>query len=284
MRYPLKNKGKLAGMRTGLMLLFSGSLLTGCLEVPDTLLVSDNNQTTSARCQSPSLGVNSELSSSFSLLSWNIYKQQGDWQPELEQWLDNSELLVLQEAKASTELQDWLHQQDYSWSQVAAFNWKNTENGVLTAAKSQATQSCGQRLLEPATRIPKSLLFSYYSLEDSPQQLLLVNLHAINFSLRGRTYKEQLQVISREIGDYSGPVIVAGDFNRWNARREGFLSRWAHQEQLTEALPTPDHRTRFMGYPLDAVFYRGLELEEAQSMESKASDHSALQMRFRIPS
>ena len=284
MQYPLKNKGKRAGLRAGFWLLLSSSVLTGCLEIPDTLLVSDNNQTTAARCQYPSLAQSAALPSSFSLLSWNIYKQQGDWQPELEQWLDNSELLVLQEAKASPELQDWLQLQDYSWSQVAAFNWKNTENGVLTAAKSPATQTCGQRLLEPATRIPKSLLFSYYSLEDSPQQLLLVNLHAINFSLRGRTYNEQLQMISREISDYSGPVIVAGDFNRWNARREGFLSRWAKREQLIEALPNPDHRTRFMGYALDAVFYRGLELEEAQSMESEASDHSALQMRFRIPS
>ena len=131
-QYPLKNKGKRAGLRAGFWLLLSSSVLTGCLEIPDTLLVSDNNQTTAARCQYPSLAQSAALPSSFSLLSWNIYKQQGDWQPELEQWLDNSELLVLQEAKASPELQDWLQLQDYRWSQVAAFNWKSTENGVLT--------------------------------------------------------------------------------------------------------------------------------------------------------
>ena len=269
-------------------LLLASTLLTGCLEVPAHILVSDGHGAINAKCQYPSaVGAAAALPSSFSLLSWNIYKQQGDWQPELAQWLDEHpssiDILVLQEAKTSPELKDWLAQRSFHWFQVAAFNWQDTANGVLTAAKSQATQVCAKRLLEPATRIPKSLLFSYYPLTDSPQQLLLVNLHAVNFSLRGRTYNEQLSMISNVIGDYPGPVIVAGDFNRWNARRQGFLARWAAKERLSEAQPTPDVRTRFLNYPLDGVFYRGLTLEYASSMESQASDHSAMQLRFTVP-
>lgn len=264
------------------MALAVAALLSGCIEVPAKKLLSDGAPPMADECTRPSANNSLLLPSSFSLLTWNIYKQQGDWQPELNQWLDNSDLLLLQEAKASDELHQWLHQQDYHWFQVAAFNWNGIGNGVLTAAKGQPTEVCGQRLLEPATRIPKSLLFSYYSLQGSAQPLLLVNLHAVNFSLRGRTYNGQLDMISRKIGDYAGPVIVAGDFNRWNGRRKGFLDRWVAEEQLTEALPTPDVRTRFWGYPLDAVFYRGLILEQAQSMASESSDHNALQMRFRV--
>ncbi|GGB45491.1 EEP domain-containing protein [Oceanisphaera marina] len=258
-------------------------LLSGCIEVSDKKLLSDSAPPMARECTRPSVQNNPSLPSSFSLLSWNIYKQQGDWQPELDQWLNNSDLLLLQEARASDELHEWLYQQDYHWFQVAAFNWHDVGNGVLTAAKGQPIQVCGQRLLEPVTRIPKSLLFSYYPLQGSAHPLLLVNLHAINFSLRGRTYNGQLAMISEKIGDYAGPVIVAGDFNRWNGRRKGFLERWVAKEQLTEALPQPDVRTRFWGYPLDGVFYRGLALEQAKSMGSEASDHSALHMRFRVP-
>lgn len=271
-------------------LLLASSLLSGCLEVPKHILLSDGQDAILANCQYPSaIQDEAALPASFSLLNWNIYKQQGDWQPELSQWLaqadaSNIDILVLQEAKASPELKDWLAQRHFHWFQVAAFSWQDTDNGVLNAARTQATRVCGQRLLEPATRIPKSLLFSYYSLEGSAQQLLLVNLHGVNFSLRGRTYNGQLALISEVIGDYPGPVIVAGDFNRWNARRQGFLTRWAEKEQLTEALPTPDVRTRFLGYPLDGVFYRGLTLEHARSMESQASDHSAMQVRFTVKS
>lgn len=258
-------------------------LLSGCLEVPKQMLLIDGVAQQTANCVRPSVSQDA-LPASFSVLSWNIYKQQGAWQAELDQWLDDSDLLLLQEAKAEPELHAWLHKQDYHWFQVAAFSWRDQANGVLTAAKAQATEACGKRLLEPATRMPKSLLFSYYSLQSSPQQLLLVNLHAINFSLRGRTYNEQLAMISQVINDYAGPVIVAGDFNRWNERRAEFLTRWATKEQLTEAVPSNDTRIRFLGYPLDAIYYRNLTLEQAEVLASSASDHHALKMRFSVNS
>ncbi|MFP2770557.1 endonuclease/exonuclease/phosphatase family protein [Oceanisphaera sp. KMM 10153] len=262
-------------------LLASALLLSGCIEVPKAILLSDGVEPVSAECLYPSANTIQSLPSSFSLLSWNIYKQQGDWQVELNRWVDDNNLLLLQEARASDELHQWLQARDYHWFQVAAFNWEQAANGVLTAAAGQASRVCGQRIREPATRIPKSLLFGYYHLEGSDQQLLVVNLHAVNFSLRGRTYQEQLNRISGFVENYGGPVIVAGDFNRWNSRRARLLQRWAEREQLIEAVPTPDHRTRFIGYPLDAVFYRGLELVQVQSMRSHASDHGPLKVSFR---
>ena len=265
-------------------LLASALLLSGCPEVPETVLLSDGFAPMTAECLHPSLNGSRPLPAAFSLLSWNIYKQQGDWQRELNHWADGSELLLLQEARSSPELEQWLQKRDYHWFQVVAFNWEQQANGVLTAAVGQASRVCGQRIREPATRIPKSLLFSYYSLEGAEQQLLVVNLHAVNFSLRGRTYQQQLDRISGFIEHYGGPVIVAGDFNRWNPRRERLLHRWAEREQLTEAVPVPDHRTRFAGYPLDAIFYRGLELDDVQSMRSEASDHGPLKASFRVKS
>ncbi|MCC4263621.1 endonuclease/exonuclease/phosphatase family protein [Oceanimonas baumannii] len=261
-------------------LVLAGALaLAGCLEVPEQALLSERF-TPADDCLYPSLTASSPLPAQFSLLSWNIYKQQGEWQPELSRWMENTDLLLLQEASGRQGLYQWLAQHQLDWFQAAAFSWQQLPNGVLTASRSHAAQVCAGRMTEPATRIPKSLLFSRYSLQGSAEQLLVVNLHAVNFSLRGRTYQAQLDMISKAMAGHRGPVIVAGDFNRWNARRQQQLNRWAEAENLTEAIPSPDVRTRFWGYPLDAIFYRDLTLIQAHSVGTHASDHTPLKATF----
>ncbi|WP_375057670.1 endonuclease/exonuclease/phosphatase family protein [Zobellella sp. DQSA1] len=264
--------------------LFLGAalLLGGCIEVPAPLLLNDRLESVSEPCQYPSPVEYRPLPARFTLLSWNIYKQQGDWRSELDDWAADAELLLLQEASGTEALHHWLQERGYRWFQVPAFNWRGAPQGVLTAAPGEALQACGQRVVEPMTRVPKSQLFSRYQLTGEPEQLLVVNLHAINFSLRGRSYQEQLERISDVIGDYRGPVIVAGDFNRWNARRDRLLRHWAEREQLQEMTLAEDNRTRFAGYPLDSVFYRGLQLEQARSMTSTASDHGPIKAVFRV--
>lgn len=274
---PVKLKGA-----TRALLLGTTLALAGCLEVPERLLLSDQFAPGSD-CLHPSLAGSSPLPATFSLLSWNIYKQQGDWRPELTRWSAQADLLLLQEASGREGLYRWLNEQQLHWFQVAAFNWQRLPTGVLTASTGQAAQACGQRITEPATRIPKSLLASRYSLQGAAEQLLVINLHAVNFSLRGRTYQAQLDMISEAMAGHGGPVIVAGDFNRWNARRQRLLSAWASRHGLQEAQPKPDLRTRFWGYPLDGIYYRGLNLERAESMASDASDHSPLKAVFSVP-
>lgn len=258
-------------------------LLAGCIEVPAGLLHSDRFAPSAGECLYPGLNDFRALPARFSLLSWNIYKQQGDWQAELARWAEETELLLLQEASGEPALYQWLAERDLHWFQVAAFSWRERPNGVLTAAPGDVTQVCAQRVAEPATRVPKSLLFSRYPLEGAAEQLLVVNLHAVNFSLRGRTYQAQLDRIGKEVAEHGGPVIVAGDFNRWNARRNRMLNDWARAQGLTEAVPEPDVRTRFLGYALDGIFYRGLELEWVDSARSEASDHGPLRAGFRMP-
>lgn len=257
-----------------------GLTLTGCLEIPEESLLSDSHQPLAADCFYPSLTHIRPLPAEFTLLSWNIYKQQGNWQAELTPWVENVQLLVLQEASGKASLHTWLAQQDYQWDQVAAFRWREVPAGVMTAARASATQVCGQRVLEPISRIPKSQLFSRYHLEGASEQLLVVNLHGVNFSLRGRTYQAQLERITDYIADYRGPVIVAGDFNSWNAKRVILLQQWADSAQLQEVDLESDQRSRVFGYPLDRIYYRGLRLQRAKSMTSTASDHGPLLATF----
>ena len=53
--------------------------------------------------------------------------------------------------------------------------------------------------------------------------------------------------------------------------------------RLKEVRFTPDERMTFMtGLPLDHVFYRGLNVKEAHSIKSNASDHNPLEVSFSL--
>lgn len=51
-----------------------------------------------------------------------------------------------------------------------------------------------------------------YPLPDA-RLLMVVNIHAVNFSLGVDVYSKQLLPIGDQIAHHSGPVIMAGDFN-----------------------------------------------------------------------
>lgn len=65
---------------------------------------------------------------------------------------------------------------------------------------------------EPILRLAKSALVTVYPLPDT-RLLMVVNIHAVNFSLGVDVYSKQLLPIGDQIAHHSGPVIMAGDFN-----------------------------------------------------------------------
>ncbi|GHY80674.1 hypothetical protein VCSRO169_1785 [Vibrio cholerae] len=131
-------------------------------------------------------------------------------------------------------------------------------------------------------RLPKSAIYARYRLSDG-QELVVVNLHAVNFTYGTQEYRQQLTALLDELRDFTGPVIVAGDFNSWSEARMALLSTQLASVGLQEVRFSPDNRTTFInGLPLDHVFYRGLQLEKAEAPISDASDHNPLLVRFRL--
>ncbi len=56
-----------------------------------------------------------------------------------------------------------------------------------------------------------------------------------------------------ELRDFTGPVIVAGDFNSWSEARMALLSIQLASVGLQEVRFSPDNRTTFINYlPLDS--------------------------------
>lgn len=217
------------------------------------------------------------------VLVWNIYKQQKvDWKKALKALSEQSDLVLLQEASLTPELKTFVIDKSYSAELVRAFDVFDTSAGVLTLATEPASKVCAHTAIEPWLRLPKSALLSEYRLSNG-ENLMVVNLHAINFTLGTEDYKNQIEALSKEIEGHQGPLIVAGDFNTWSDARLNELILQTDLLSLKEVIFTPDERMRFMtGLPLDHIFYRGLKVKEAHSIKSNASDHNPLQVSFSL--
>lgn len=130
----------------------------------------------------------------------------------------------------------------------AAFVLPQHPSGVMTLSSAHPVYCCPLREREPILRLAKSALVTVYPLPDT-RLLMVVNIHAVNFSLGVDVYSKQLLPIGDQIAHHSGPVIMAGDFNAWSRRRMNALYRFAREMSLRQVRFTDDQRRRAFGRP-----------------------------------
>ncbi|MDE9459173.1 endonuclease/exonuclease/phosphatase family protein [Xenorhabdus bovienii] len=213
---------------------------------------------------------------------WNIYKQQRpSWQEVLGSLIESSQLILLQEAQTTPDLLKFVTASGLVADQVPAFSIPQHPSGVMTLASYSPVYCYPLREKEPILRLSKSSLITIYPLPDD-RQLMVINVHAINFSLGVDVYSRQLNNIGIHINLHHGPVIFAGDFNAWSRRRLRVLERFAQRMQLKEVYFNDDHRTIVFGKPLDFVFYRELKVLNAAVLTTMASDHNPLIVNFSL--
>lgn len=224
------------------------------------------------------------LSKVFSLLVWNIHKenQQLPFQKKLAELLTQnpSDFVLFQEVKYPKTAPCGFE----SYSYAIASNIETSKNvfGVLTAAKVSFekinTNITTQREMGLATR--KSLLITQHRL-SSDEILHMVNLHAINFvSLKSFTL--EMEKIKRELLQYSGPMIIGGDFNNWSTKRVKVLEAFQKKLSLEKAdVDEYHHIKHIFSKPLDHIFYRGVKLLKAEAIDTKRiSDHNPIFATF----
>nr|WP_259050549.1 endonuclease/exonuclease/phosphatase family protein [Klebsiella sp. BIGb0407] len=214
------------------------------------------------------------------ILVWNIFKQQrSDWLSVLKTFSKDAQLVLLQEAQTTPELVGFATQNYLGADQVPALVLPQHPSGVMTLSATHPVFCYPLREREPILRLAKSALVTVYPLFDG-RLLMVINIHAINFSLGVDVYGKQLAPIGEQIAHHSGPVIMAGDFNAWSRQRMNALYRFAREMTLRQVRFIDDHRSRAFGKPLDFVFYRGLKVAEASVLVTKASDHNPLLVEF----
>lgn len=214
------------------------------------------------------------------VLVWNIFKQQRtEWLSVLQSFGKDAHLVLLQEAQTTPELISFATTNYLAADQVPAFVLPQHPSGVMTLSAAHPVYCCPLREREPILRLSKSALVTVYPLPDG-RLLMVINVHAVNFSLGVDVYSKQLGPIGDQLAHHNGPVIMAGDFNAWSRPRMNALYRFAREMSLREVRFTDDQRRRAFGRPLDFVFYRGLAVHEASVLVTRASDHNPLLVEF----
>lgn len=214
------------------------------------------------------------------VLVWNIFKQQrADWLSVLKDFGKGAHLVLLQEAQTTPALVNFATSHYLAADQVPAFLLPQHPSGVMTLSAAHPVYCCPLREREPILRLSKSALITVYPLPDA-QLLMVINIHAVNFSLGVDVYSKQMGPIGDQISQHTGPVIMGGDFNAWSRPRMAALYRFARELSLRQVRFTDDQRRRAFGRPLDFVFYRGMSVQHACVLVTRASDHNPLLVEF----
>jgi endonuclease/exonuclease/phosphatase (EEP) superfamily protein YafD len=269
--------------------------MAGCIVVPDEYITvgqSDQADIISKCCDIdlslPDLGDFSADRShglgtdDFNLLNWNILKGfKSGWETDFKQLSAQSDLLVIQEARLTGEMQELLQDGRYYWNLAAAFKYRNVKTGVLTASKIKPAFQCSMRVDEPLLSIPKTVLINLYPISNSDQLLLVANVHSVNFILGSARYRTQWQKLEEILSKHQGPIILSGDFNTWNKERKGVVKSVTQRLKLRPVIFEVDHRATFFDYPVDHVYYRGLKPVKALVHKVETSDHNPMLVTFR---
>lgn len=218
-----------------------------------------------------------------SVLNWNIYKEQREnWMTDLKRYSYKHDVVMIQEANLSEDLKSVLGKQHQYWTLNTAFHYQDKATGVMTASRVKPVHSCGQSTVEPFIRFPKTSLVSYYPMKGINENLLVANIHGINFTLGVSVYKEQIEKLYEVMKHHNGPIVLAGDFNTWSDTRMQIVDDLARRLSLESLDYTSHNRTLVFGNAIDHVFYRGLEPLEHDTWYVSSSDHNPTRVSFRV--
>lgn len=229
---------------------------------------------------------NKMVTPTLNVVCWNVAKisHRPSCAALLNRWLDYrvSNLVLFQESR----LQPTMAQPycNLSWVFSANIETPRQHFGVQTLFDGRCDQSVGliTRRQELGLATHKNTLITTHPLADG-SLLMCVNIHAINFVPNAQFFSE-LERVFELISLHTGPLLIGGDFNTWNAARVRFVEqRMAQVGLLVVQHREPQFIKRFGRHRLDHLFYRGLKFEDAWVVNTaRVSDHNPLMARFRI--
>ena len=229
--------------------------------------------------QVPSAGLDPAR---ISVLSWNIQKSSNPgWQQELQTLASPSDLVLLQEARLQAEVLSLLDKQAFA-TFAPGYATSTQDTGVMTLSTIGASAHCALQHQEPWLRSPKATSVSYYRIDQNSTNLMVVNLHGVNFTLSTGDLMTQLEDIARLIDHHHGPVVYGGDFNTWSDARKEALNLSITGLELQSVAFTDDQRTRVLGNSLDHLLIRGLRVLESQTYPVSSSDHNPISVTLAL--
>lgn len=216
------------------------------------------------------------------ILNWNLQKQTSErLHHELDTLQENSDVVALQEAVLEPHFLSSLnHHNEFSFT--PGYRGLKFQTGVVTLTRRPVLASEQHRSVEPWLRTPKAIHITRHELEGYERDLLLINIHAVNFTLGDTAFRQQLAAMLPFLDQHLGPAVVTGDFNTWNNGRNKSLRDFIEHCHLQEVPFEEDHRKRILRHPLDHMFCRGLDVISASTCKTGSSDHNPLLARLKV--
>ena len=195
---------------------------------------------------------------------------------------NTSNFILLQEAYLTEELNQLLKTSGQQWDMISAFQYRGIHAGVMTIADIPSLARCAERSTEPLAFLPKSSLITYYPVKNHRYNLLVANIHAINFTVGIEEFTQQLKQIKAVLAHHKGPIVFGGDFNTWSDRREIALDELIGTEELglLKVEFVSKEAVLVWGHRLDHIFFRGLKIIKAEIIPVESSDHYPLKVQF----
>ncbi|WPU66746.1 endonuclease/exonuclease/phosphatase family protein [Peredibacter starrii] len=227
-----------------------------------------------------------ELPESVKVLVWNIKKtQEAAWEKEFKTFSQGRELFLLQEAYPNELFTKTLESfPEFRWDMGISFRYQlfgNLPTGTMIGSRVEPTELVIKHTVdrEPATDTPKAMTLGKYPLKGSSKELLVINVHGINFTTFG-SFKRNMFQAEEEISKHEGPVLVAGDFNTRTKARMRYLFDLMQKHKLTEVKFKNAHQrmvAKFTNNVLDHGFVRGLDVKNAEVLGfARGSDHKPM--------
>ncbi len=224
---------------------------------------------------------------SIKILVWNIYKgSRPSWSQDFNKLSRNQDIIMIQEMYLNPVMNDLFEDhQGYGYHTATSFIYlpSLTRTGVANASRVKPVRSKFQRsrVREPLSNTPKMALESFYKIKGTNQELMVVNIHAINF-VSSNKLAIQLKDIAKDIKKFDGPVVFAGDFNTWSNDKLYIMREIIIQElNMKEVHFKEDHRKAIFGNIIDYIFIKDLDVINSKSFgDTKGSDHTPMQVEL----
>lgn len=218
--------------------------------------------------------------SNIRLVNWNIRKQldpQSD--ADLMNLSNGKDLILIQEASLREETINNVDATKH-WSFAPGYRTSGAVSGVLTLSSIRPLTQCSFVALEPVLRSPKATSITEYGLNSTEQTLVVVNMHAVNFSTGMKAFRKQFAQVARALRDHRGPIIFSGDLNTWSGKRHEILGHFAAALGLHAIDFSKDHRVKVFGNTLDHIYVRGLSTVYTDTKAVETSDHNPMWATF----
>lgn len=219
----------------------------------------------------------SELNSSnINFLCWNIEKGlKPNWREDLLDLAHGKDLVIIQEAILHSDLTE-VFDASLHCSFSRGYKTKKRTTGVMTVSKYEPVKRHHLTSWEPWLATPKCTNITEYALTDTEDTLVVINIHAINFTFGVKQFRTQIDKIRNVLIGHKGPIILSGDFNTWRKKRMQILEEFAIEHGMDALTFQVDHRKTVFGQMLDHIYVRELTPESTGTHHVKSSDHNPL--------